>query len=84
MMAKPIDGRKPGPLGYVIMEIVVNGQALAVPPGYTARQLVEKLGLTGRRVAMEVNRDILPRSAYDAHVLQQGDRIEIVQAVGGG
>ena len=66
------------------MEIVVNGQPRAVPPGFTARQLVEAMGLHGRRVAMEVNLAIVPRSAYAEHVLQDGDRIEIVQAVGGG
>jgi sulfur carrier protein len=66
------------------MEIVVNGQSRTVPKGFTAKQLVDELGLQGRRVAMEVNREILPRSAYSNHALHDGDRIEIVHAVGGG
>lgn len=66
------------------MEIVVNGQTRAVPTGFTAQQLVADMGLQGRRIAIEVNRSIVPRSAYDGHRLQAGDRIEIVQAVGGG
>jgi sulfur carrier protein len=66
------------------MEIVVNGQPRAIPPDFTARQLVDAMGLQGRRIAMEVNRAIVPRSTYAEHVLQDGDRIEIVQAVGGG
>lgn len=66
------------------MEIVVNGQPRSVPAGFTAGQLVEDMGLQGRRIAMEVNRAIVPRSVYAGHVLQDGDRIEIVHAVGGG
>lgn len=66
------------------MEIVVNGQSRSVPKGFTAKQLIEELGLQGRRVAMEINREILPRSTYSNHALHDGDRIEIVHAVGGG
>lgn len=67
-----------------MMQILVNGEPRSVAPGLTAAQLVELLELGGRRLAMEVNREILPRSQYAAHQLRDGDRIEIVQAIGGG
>jgi sulfur carrier protein len=66
------------------MQITVNGQPREVPEGATAAELVALLELTGRRLAMEVNGDILPRSRHDGHRLADGDRIEIVHAVGGG
>lgn len=67
-----------------MMQITVNGEPRAVTPGLTAAQLVELLELGGRRLAMEINREILPRSQYAAHELRDGDTIEIVQAIGGG
>jgi sulfur carrier protein len=66
------------------MQITVNGQPREVPEGATAAELVALLELTGRRLAMEINGDILPRSRHDGHRLADGDRIEIVHAVGGG
>lgn len=66
------------------MEITINGQPQIVPEGLTAAQLVERMGLAGRRIAMEVNLEIVPRSTYAGHALNAGDRIEIVHAVGGG
>lgn len=66
------------------MKIYVNGEEREVPDGCTAAQLVETLGLTGRRLAMEVNREIVPRSRYEQHPLQPGDRVEVVHAIGGG
>lgn len=66
------------------MEITLNGEPRDVPEGLSAAGLVELLGLAGRRYAMEVNGELLPKSAHVKHVLGPGDRIEIVQAVGGG
>jgi sulfur carrier protein len=66
------------------MEITLNGQAREVPEAITARQLIAMLDLEGRRLAMEVNQEVIPRSHFDNHRLQQGDRIEIVHAIGGG
>lgn len=66
------------------MQIIVNGDPREVPAGYTAAQLVESLGLTGRRIAMEVNLDIVPRSRYAEHAFSDGDRVEVVNAIGGG
>lgn len=66
------------------MEIYVNGEAREVPEGYTAQALLEALGTAGRRVAMEVNREIVPRSEHERYVFRPGDRVEVVQAIGGG
>ena len=66
------------------MEIIINGSKRTVPADYTAAQLVESLALGERRIAMEVNEEIVPRSRYPQHRFTQGDRIEIVHAVGGG
>jgi len=66
------------------MHIKVNGEQQRVPEGTTAAQLVESLGLGTQRVAMEVNLEIVPRSCYPEHALQDGDAVEIVHAVGGG
>ncbi len=66
------------------MQILVNGEPREVAEGCTAARLVDELGLGGRRLAMEINREILPRSAYQSHRLQPQDRVEIVHAIGGG
>jgi len=66
------------------MKIRVNGEPREIPAGYTAEQLVADMGLSGRRLAMEVNREIVPRSEYATHVLHDGDQVEIVHAIGGG
>ncbi len=66
------------------MKIYLNGEAREVPDNCTAAQLVELLGLRGRRIAMEVNLEIVPRSSYDSHLLSAEDKVEIVHAIGGG
>lgn len=50
----------------------------------TVAQLVERLGLTGKRLAIECNGEIVPRSQFEQTQLQSGDKLEIVGAVGGG
>ncbi len=66
------------------MQIILNGEAYRVAAGTTLDKLVEQLGLKGRRLAVERNGAIVPRSAHPATVLEEGDRIEIVHAIGGG
>jgi sulfur carrier protein len=66
------------------MQITVNGEQRDIPEGLTAEQLVEEMGITGKRIAMEVNLDIVPRSTYADHIFKAGDKVEIVHAVGGG
>ncbi|AYH45354.1 sulfur carrier protein ThiS [Azoarcus sp. DN11] len=64
--------------------IVVNGRAMPIPGGGCVIDLVEALGHTGKRIAVELNGDIVPRGRYREVALNAGDRIEIVIAVGGG
>jgi len=66
------------------LDLLVNGESRAVPAGCTVASLVELLGLAGRRVAVAINRDVVPRSAFGSRRLASGDRIEILEAVGGG
>lgn len=66
------------------LEILVNGSPREVPSGTRIRGLLDLLGVGGRRVAVAVNRTVVPRSVYDTHSLAAGDRVEILEAVGGG
>ncbi len=66
------------------MEIRVNGEAMHVPAGCTVAGLVERLGLAGRKIAVAVDRDVVPRSAFARRALATGERVEILEAVGGG
>ena len=66
------------------MNIQLNGETRETPDNSTAQDLIEQLGLTGRRLAMELNREIVPRSSYASTPLNNGDEIEIVHAIGGG
>ncbi|CAK0767605.1 sulfur carrier protein [Gammaproteobacteria bacterium] len=66
------------------MEILLNGQPQQVRDGLNLTELVESLGLTGRRLAIEVNLEVVPRSVYPSHRLRPGDRVEVVHAIGGG
>ncbi|HEX4944334.1 MAG TPA: sulfur carrier protein ThiS [Usitatibacteraceae bacterium] len=62
----------------------VNGAERRFAPPLTVRELVGKLGFEGRRVAIERNGEIVPRSRYAEVELADGDRLEVVVAVGGG
>ena len=66
------------------MNITLNGESKEIPEGTTAAQLVEFLDLRGRRLAIEINEEIVPRSSYTACRLSPGDHVEIVHAIGGG
>ncbi len=66
------------------MVIDVNGEAREVPGSTTAESLIRLLELGGRRLALEINGEIVPRSQHGRHRLRAGDRVEIVHAVGGG
>ncbi len=66
------------------MQLLVNGQVTEMPAELTARQLVERLELAGKRIALEVNGEIVPRSVYAERRLREGDKVEIVHAIGGG
>ena len=66
------------------MQITVNGDAQEIPEGLTVRGLVEHLGLTEGPVAVERNREVVPRAEHVSTGLQAGDVLEIVHFVGGG
>jgi len=65
------------------MKITVNGNATEIPEGLTVTALIAHLGLQGP-VAVERNRDVVPRAEHAATTLSEGDQIEIVHFVGGG
>lgn len=66
------------------MRIALNGQDHLLPGPMSVAALVERLGLDARKIAIERNLEIVPRSAYAATDLKEGDRLEIVNFVGGG
>ncbi|MEQ5835735.1 sulfur carrier protein ThiS [Marinobacter sp. NFXS9] len=66
------------------MLIQLNGESRELTDTATVATLIEQLGLGGRRLAVEVNEDIVPRSRHSEHRLQAGDRVEVVHAIGGG
>jgi sulfur carrier protein len=66
------------------MNLTVNGEPRAFPLLGDLASLVSALGLDGRKVAIERNLEIVPRSAYGKTKLLDGDRIEIVHFIGGG
>jgi len=66
------------------MEIVLNGTTRQIPEQTSATELLSSLGMADRRLALEVNCEIVPRSRFDEHVIRPGDRVEIIHAIGGG
>ncbi len=66
------------------MQIYLNGEEKQIPDGLDMAGLVELLKLTGQRIAVEVNEELVPRSTFSGHPLKTEDRVEIIQAVGGG
>lgn len=66
------------------MNILVNGEPMALAEKSSVQDLLAQLEMTTGRVAVEVNTDIVPRSLHQQHQLHDGDRVEIVHAIGGG
>ncbi|WP_209990552.1 MULTISPECIES: sulfur carrier protein ThiS [Pseudomonas] len=66
------------------MRIQLNGDLFELPDGASVEALLTRLELTGRRVAVELNQDIVPRSQHAATALADGDQVEVVHAIGGG
>ncbi|MCZ6872230.1 MAG: sulfur carrier protein ThiS [bacterium] len=68
-----------------MIDVHINGKKQTISEGSTVRSLLESLGLADRQgTAVAVNMEVIPRSSHTVVTLQAGDRIEIVQAVGGG
>ena len=66
------------------MHLFVNGEKKSLSDGGTLSQLIGELGMKGDRVAVELNREIVPRTQWDGTRLKDGDQLEIVHFVGGG
>ena len=67
-----------------MIELAINGEARSFPASMTIAQLIEALELAGKRIAIERNGEIVPRSQHADTSLVSGDQLEIVVAVGGG
>nr|WP_291888814.1 sulfur carrier protein ThiS [Maricaulis sp.] len=67
-----------------MLQLTVNGESRSIADGARVADLVSDLNLDGRKIAVERNLEIVPRSQYAGTALQDGDRIEIVAFVGGG
>jgi sulfur carrier protein len=66
------------------MQITLNGATHQLEEGQSVAELLEQLQLVGKRLAVEVNEEIIPKSRHTIQQLQSGDRVEIVHAIGGG
>ncbi|MCL7943206.1 sulfur carrier protein ThiS [Marinobacter sp. ATCH36] len=66
------------------MQVQVNGDPMELPDEATVAVLIDRLVLSGKRLAVEVNEDIVPRSQHTEFTLSEGDRVEVVHAIGGG
>jgi thiamine biosynthesis protein ThiS len=65
-------------------ELMINGESVRAPDGWTVADLVKQRRLEQQPCAVEVNRRVVPKRQHALHVLNDGDRIEIVTLVGGG
>ena len=66
------------------MNLMVNGESAMFPHGATLADVLDRLSLPAKGIAIERNREIVPKSTYGVTHLTEGDRIEIVHFVGGG
>ncbi len=66
------------------MQIFLNGEARSLSAGVTVAGLLKDLGIEARKVAVERNLEIVPKSAFETTQLKDGDRLEIVHFIGGG
>ncbi len=67
-----------------MITVSINSAPRQFPQAISVAQLIEEMGLTGRRIALERNGEIVPRSQFAEQQIADGDRMEIVVAVGGG
>ena len=66
------------------MQVTINGESRDLAAGKTVADLLRELGIDGRKVAVERNLEIVPKSAFNATEVADGDRLEIVHFIGGG
>jgi sulfur carrier protein len=69
---------------FGMISVIINGESRQLPAPMNCAELIATLELAGKRVALERNGEIVPRSRYTEQALAEGDRLEIVVAVGGG
>ncbi|MDD5299716.1 MAG: sulfur carrier protein ThiS [Gallionella sp.] len=67
-----------------MITVSINGVARQLPSSTSIAALIAEMGLVGKRIALERNGEIVPRSAFATEQLAEGDRLEVVVAVGGG
>jgi thiamine biosynthesis protein ThiS len=67
-----------------VITVSINGEFRQLPADVTVATLIEQMGLTGKRIALERNGEIIPRSTFRTQRVSENDRLEIVVAVGGG
>jgi len=66
------------------MQIYLNGEQRQIPDSTNMAALIDLLELSGKRIAVEVNEELVPRSTYSDYNLKPQDNVEIVHAIGGG
>ncbi len=66
------------------MKIIVNGEEISIPKDSNIQDLVAELGYKNKRIAIEVNEVIIPKSKHQSYLLESSDRVEVINAVGGG
>ncbi len=67
-----------------MIQIQINSEDRQIPDGTSMAQLIQMLDLADQRIAVEVNEELVPRSTFGGHLLTDKDRVEIIQAIGGG
>lgn len=66
------------------MKIIVNGEEISLPEDSNIQDLITLLGYSNKRIAIEINEAIIPKSKHQSHLLESLDRVEVINAVGGG
>jgi len=66
------------------LNITLNGEARAIPDGLSVEGLLQHLGIVSKKVAVERNLEIVPKSTFPTTLITDGDRLEIVHFIGGG
>jgi len=66
------------------MKITLNGTVHDCPANTNITELIQSMALQDMRIALEINKEVITRSEYDSYVINEGDTVEIIQAIGGG
>ena len=68
----------------IVLKIIVNGEEISLPKDSNIQDLIAQLGYENKRIAIEINEVIIPKSNHQSHFLVSSDRVEVINAVGGG